>query len=255
MAVFISASDESCGKTQRDPFFLGGWVGPEEDWSRFFAPAWQERVLDGPPTIPYLHMTDIRSSQWRFKNGLSRLQAEDRVDEAFNLIDTMATLYPVGVHVNAGHFRDKFASSKVVASTGSKRPFDPDYVCFLGYVLVVVEYVAHEYPAATKIDFIIERKGNITKYIQEFHSQLAICLRALSKPSLAELVGKLIPGGKDSIPLQAADMLCWHTARPHDMMDSTDRRRYGLIAKRKGTRAELTDDEITQIDDALSSGA
>src|SRR5579862_4656280 len=61
MAVFVSASDETAGRGQADLFFFGGWLGPEEDWSRFFVPAWQERVLDGPPKIPYLHMTDIRS--------------------------------------------------------------------------------------------------------------------------------------------------------------------------------------------------
>jgi len=65
MAVFISASDEAAGKNQRDPFLFAGFVAPEKDWSRFLAPAWQERVLDGPPSIPYLHMTDIRSPQWR----------------------------------------------------------------------------------------------------------------------------------------------------------------------------------------------
>jgi hypothetical protein len=27
----------------------------------------------------------------------------------------------------------------------------------------------------------------------------------------ARLVGELIPGGKDRVPLQAADVLCWYT--------------------------------------------
>ena len=40
MAIFVSGSDETSGRTQRDTFLLGGWLAPEPDWSRFFAPAW-----------------------------------------------------------------------------------------------------------------------------------------------------------------------------------------------------------------------
>ena len=196
MAVFVAASDESAGKNQRDTFFFGGFVGPEDDWSRFFAPAWQERVLDGPPAIPYLHMTDIRSPQWRAKYGLSRLQADDRVDEAFHLIDTMPTLYPVGVHVDAGHLRDKFGASKVVASTGASRPFEPDYLCFLAYAFAVLSHVKQNHPEAERVDFVIERKQHVTRYIREFHSQLAMALEALREPSLSSIVGDLIPGAR-----------------------------------------------------------
>src|SRR5439155_17281293 len=115
MAVFVSGLDETAGKTHRDTFLLAGFVAPEHDWSRFFAPAWQERVLDGPPSIPYLHMTEIRSRKWRERYGLSQLQADDRIDEAIILLDTMATLYPVGVHVDAGYLLDQFSKYKVVA--------------------------------------------------------------------------------------------------------------------------------------------
>jgi hypothetical protein len=252
MAVFVAASDESSGKTKRDPYYFAGWVAPEEDWSRFFAPAWQERVLDGPPKIPYLHMTEMRSAQWRSQWHLSKLQAEDRIDEAFRLIDTMATLYPVGITVDAGQFRDKFSKTRVV-KPGNRvgANFDPDYICFLGYAFVVLQYVAHNHPEAKKVDFVIERNGQITQYIKEFHSQLPQCLQALNEPALSRLVGELIPGGKDRVPLQAADVLCWHTARPRKLMDSSDVRRYAKLAHRKGIFAELTDEQISQIEKAL----
>jgi hypothetical protein len=255
MAVFLAGSDESAGKDQRDPFFFGGFVGPKDDWSRFFVPAWKERVLDGPPAIPYLHMTDIRSPQWRAKYGLSRLQADDRVDEAFNLLDTMPTFYPVGICVNAGHLRDKFASSKVVAATGAPRPFEPDYLCFLGYAFVVLSYVRANHPEAKRVDFVIERKQHVTRYVREFHSQLALCLQALREPSLSSLVGELLPGGKEVVPLQAADVLCWHSARQEGTMDAADRRRYSKLAHRFGCRIEITNAELSRIDDALSQPA
>src|SRR5689334_19334212 len=59
MAVFISASDEYSGSDGSGSFLFAGYIGPEKDWSDFFVPAWRQRVLDGPPTIPYLHMTEI----------------------------------------------------------------------------------------------------------------------------------------------------------------------------------------------------
>jgi len=64
----------------------------------------------------------------------------------------------------------------------------------------------------------------------------------------------LIPGGKDRVPLQAADVLCWHTARAQnpETMDEADRRRYSLLAHRKGTREQFTDEQIAQMADALS---
>src|SRR5581483_6256801 len=181
MAVFIFASDEAAGKNQRDPFLFAGFVAPEKDWSRFLAPAWQERVLDGPPSIPYLHMTDIRSPQWRSDYGLSRLQADDRVDEAVSVIDTMSTLYPICIRVDGGYFRDKFSTRKVAFSkTTRSQPLEPDYVCFLLYVFVVLTHIEKNHPQAEKVDFLVERNGQITKHIQAFHAQMPRSLEALN---------------------------------------------------------------------------
>ena len=87
MAVFVSASDEHSGSNGRGPFLFAGYVGPERDWSKFLVPAWQERVLDGPPRIPYLHMTEIRSNEFRNTVGITRPAANARVDEALALSD------------------------------------------------------------------------------------------------------------------------------------------------------------------------
>jgi hypothetical protein len=248
MAVFVSGSDESSGRNRRDPFFFGGFVGPEEDWSRFFAPAWQERVLDGPPAIPYLHMTDIRSRAWRDKYGISKLQADDRIDEAVILLDAMANLYPIGIHVDAGHLGDTFSNIRVTPRTGGAGRFDPDYICFLAYTYIVLSHVARNHPDAEKVDFVIERNGHVTRYIQEFHFSLAQCLKQLGRPDLAGLVGDLIPGGKERVPLQAADVLCWHASRPIETMDSNDIKRFAKLARRDGCRVEITKEEISQIE-------
>jgi hypothetical protein len=254
MAVFVLGLDETTGKTDRDIFLLAGFVAPEQDWSRFFAPAWQERVLDGPPAIPYLHMTEIRSRSWRDRHGLSRLEADDRIDEALRLVDTMQSLYPIGVRADAAFVRDRFSEVKVMRSSlGKPSRFEPDYICFLSYVWIVMNYIEQHQPNAEKVDFIVERNGNVTKHIQDFHSTLAQQFTEFGKPSLAQLVGDLIPAGKERVPLQAADLLCWHTARAEspETMDDADIRRYRLLASRNGTRETFSNEQIAQMAVAL----
>ena len=115
--VCTSFSDERAGKTERATFLFAGWIGPEKDWSDFFVPVWDERVLVGPPRIPYLHMTDIRSKRWREAQGVTEADAENRVDEACTILDQLANLHPVRVVMDAGNFRDEFRETRVVRTT------------------------------------------------------------------------------------------------------------------------------------------
>jgi len=255
MAVFVAGLDESAGKNQKAMFLFGGWIAPEDDWSRFFAQAWQEQVLDGPPRIPYLHMTEIRSPKWREQYGISRLQAEDRIDNAIHLLDVMGSLYPIGIRVDASFLRDRFSEIKVkpLRRKATPRRFEPEYICFLAYSWVVLNYLNIFHPEAEKVDFIVERNGATTRHIQDFHETLGQALEAQGNPPLASLVGEMIPGGKDRVPLQAADVLCWHTARAQnpESMALSDARRYIVFARRKGTYEEVNNEQLAQMAEAL----
>jgi hypothetical protein len=249
MAIFVSASDEHSGKDRHGNFFFGGWLAPEEDWSRFFAPAWQERVLNGAPRIPYLHMTDIRSRAWREEHGLSREEADCRIDEAIAVIDQLGSLYPIGIDVDGGHFREELKEAKIIVASGAAKTFEPDYMCFLGYAWFVLSYIERVHPGTEKVDFIVERNGEITKHIQEFHEHLGENLKAVGRESLIGLLGELIPAGKESTPLQAADVLCWHTGRarqPDTKWTAQDIRRYRKLVKR-GARFPMRHDMIEQL--------
>ena len=116
-----------------------------------------------------------------------------------------------------------------------------------------MEYLEKYHPEAEKVDFIIERKAQVTRHIQDFHSQLAQALEAQGAASLARLVGELIPGGKERVPLQAADVLCWHSARSQQVgtMDAADKRRYAKLAHRSGCLSHLTNEQISQMEAAL----
>src|ERR1035441_8314627 len=86
MAIFVSFSDES---ETAGFFHHAGLIAWEKEWDKVFVPAWQKYVLDRPPKIEYLHMTEIRSRAWREKRGLSPEEAELRVNAAVNLICKM----------------------------------------------------------------------------------------------------------------------------------------------------------------------
>ncbi len=259
MAVFVSFSDESSGKNERDTFVFAGWLGPEKDWSEFFVPAWDHWVLAGPPRIPYLHVTEIRSPQFRTRHGLSEGGANTRLDNACVVLDQLALLQPLRVVVNGGIFRDGFKEFRIVppkrkqfASTS----FEPDYVCFLAYVWAVLNYVAQNHPEVEKVDFVVEHKNTVTRYIQEFHAGLAEVLTAFGNPELSPLVGQLVPGDRESsIPLQAADLLAWHCARREKLetMTKMDAARYRKIAYRKGARIELTKEMVSKMKMAFDS--
>jgi hypothetical protein len=243
--VFVAASDETAGKDHRSTFSRAGFVAPENDWSQCFAPAWDERVLNGPPAIPYLHMTDIRSPQWRSEHGLSGVAAEQR-DEAIRVIASTGSVFAILSKVDAGHFRDVLANHKVIARIGAK-PYslEPDYMCFLAFAYVALKYVTEEHPDAEKVDFIVEHNGNITRHIGDFHASMENGLREAGNTAWADLVGELIAGGKDRVPLQAADVLCWHSQRRElGTLSRTDARRYGRLAHRLGFQWEWTRDEI-----------
>jgi hypothetical protein len=100
MAVFIAFSDE-CHSKKSGNFYYSGLVAPESDWLNYFSPAWQERVLDGPPKIPHLHTTDIRNSLGREKYGLTALEADRCIDEAISIISTTGSIFPITIGVNA----------------------------------------------------------------------------------------------------------------------------------------------------------
>ena len=92
MAVFICATDES---GDAGNFSYGGWAAPVDVWEGCFTAAWNERVLNGPPQIPYLHMTDIRDWNWQKEYGLTPWQADRRVDAAAEVLRSAGALVPV----------------------------------------------------------------------------------------------------------------------------------------------------------------
>jgi len=248
MAVFVAASDErSAGGNRRNRFFYGGFLAPEKDWYGPFAELWDKNVLEGPPRIPYLHMTDIRKKTWREENKITRPQAERRVRNAFEVISDLPSLTPIGSALNAGHLLDAF-TTRVEFRSGARKKFEPDYLAFMAYAYLVLMFCDKARPDAEKVDFVVERSSDITKHIQEFYDDMPDSLTKVGLGRLVPLLGELIPGGKERAPLQAADVLCWYTERFHEgTLDEKNVRRYKVIATRRGARSIISDRAITEL--------
>lgn len=258
--VFTSASDETAGADARSMFTHGGWMMSENDWTHYFAPAWEDRVLAGPPRIPYLHMTEIRSEQWRTDHHISRDDAENRVAAAAKVISQMGSLYPVSSSMKASDFHAVVAAplKKYRGATRSQTAGvrDPDYLCFLAFALVVLKTVHENYPDVEKVKFIIERKNSITKHIQQFYENLPEVLQGLGEGHLMPLLGDLIPAGKERIPLQAADILCWYRQRidAGTLTNGVDIQHWNQITQdgdRCGHRHEWTRELLEQFTTAI----
>jgi hypothetical protein len=235
MAVFVAASDETSGGNVLSLYHYAGWVMPESDWSKFFVPAWKERVLDGPPEIPYLHMTEMRSRAWREKYGITQTDADDRLDEAALVIDQMGSLYPIKVTIDGSIFRPMYKDFKMLSESGGVKKYEPDFLAFTSYAFAVCLHLHHRYPEAEKIDFVVESNGEITKHIHQLYKKLPGAFEYVGRPELVSLIGEFLPAGKVRMPLQAADYLCWHSQRAKaGTLDDRDARRWYTISNRKG---------------------
>jgi hypothetical protein len=251
MAVFVAASDESFANNKAaGAYIYGGFVAPAAVWSDFAA-AWDERVLAGPPRIPYLHMTDIRSREWRETYDLSITDAERRVDEAFRIFKSTGRLHPITSQVSLEAHKKHLSSLTI----GPTDPVEPDYMCFIWYAQIVIDWVSAYYPEADKIDFVVEQGDKaILRSITEFHGILRGSLEQDGRKAHADLVGDLIPGGKDRVPLQAADVMCWHERRRcAGMLSRSDHLRYDVLTRMKGKRHRHSDADVEALAAAAST--
>jgi hypothetical protein len=192
-------------------------------------------------------MTEIRRREWRDEHKLTEADADRRVDEAFAVIAATPSLTPLSLGFNSGHMHDTF-TKKVMLIGGAKKKIMPDYLAFPAFAHMVL-YFCHMYrPDAEKVDFIVERKGEITDHIKDFYAGLPLALESIGLPKLIPLMGEIIPAGKDRAPLQAADVLCWHTNRSRKgTLDARGALRYEIIGNREGFRFDYANEQITEL--------
>jgi hypothetical protein len=246
MGIFVSFSDES----ETSGFFHhAGLIAWEKEWDKVFVPAWQKYVLDRPPKIEYLHMTEIRSRAWREKRGLSPEEAELRVTAAVNLICKMNAKWAFQIcsttrteyitEVGPLYFRKGPKSRRKI--------FKDDHLCWFGYMHTVLETVHRLYKGVDRVDFVVERKNGIFSEISRLHDEFRLAFDEFA-PHLSPLMGEVIPGGKDRVPLQAADVLCWYSQRAAaKSLEGIDVGRWDALKWRPGEWHEWKRAEVREL--------
>jgi hypothetical protein len=210
IAVFICCADESSDAHQQNQFFFGGFAAPVSGWDEEVIPAWNERVLAGPPAIPYLHCTDAvaRRSEWRNKYGLTQWDAASRMTEGAYVLGSAGCLIPIVWSLPYEQFRrDVLPYAPTKAHTGLE---GPDYLAFLCFAFSTLQWLSLHGPKTEKVHFWVERNGKITTRVGRFHERMPENLREIGRSDLADLCGEFVPVSKECIQAQAADMLCWH---------------------------------------------
>jgi hypothetical protein len=167
VAVYVAFSDEAAIADADGEFLVAGYAAQETNWPSI-ASAWQERVLDGPPRIPELHMTEIRSGVWRKENSISFNDAENRVAEAVRILHGTGSLTAMASVIKRKDLREIVHSLYPSKKKIPRGLDEPDYACYMAYLTIMLIRVHAIYSDATRVNFIVSHKNKqITKGIFE----------------------------------------------------------------------------------------
>jgi hypothetical protein len=252
LSLYLAFSDEAGIADNGGEFLVAGYVAHETEWP-WITRAWQERVLDGPPKIPYLHMTEIRSRGWREKNSISYNESEERVAEAVRVLQSSGPLVAVASVMKRSDLHEAIHTRYVSRKKVPKGVDEPDYACFLKFVGLMLIQVHDRYRDARRVDFIVSRKETVAKGLGDMIETTKLYL-ADAHPEIASLLGELIPASMEAeLPLQAADVLCWHLQRYYTgTFDRTDENRMWMLLKeRDGELRTWTKEELETVGKGL----
>lgn len=211
--MYVSYSDESESGDGRGPFVVGGYVAKESEWPGF-STRWASEVLQPYPSIPYVHMVDLRSEEWRQKHSICMEQCREKVKAAIEVITSSSFLLPFVGRINQA---DYLAARKRVEDKGweyRQHAQYVDYLCYMTYAVLVIGNLA-SLSDAQKITFNMDRKRYVSHHIaKNFKEGMIPYLKQRGRHRWAEIVGDFIPlSMEEHMPLQAADVLSWHLRR------------------------------------------
>jgi Protein of unknown function (DUF3800) len=237
VAVFVAYSDESGVADPAGEFLVSGYVANELEWP-WIASAWQDRVLNGSPQLPYLHMREIRNEEWRNQHGISFNESENRISEAVRVLYSMGAMSAIASVIKREDLREVIHSKFKRKKNIPVGLDEPDYFCFLAYASFMLAEVYKRHPHAKKVNFIVSKKNKVTEHYQGFVETMKRYFGE-RQPELSALVGDLIPASMENVlPLQAADVLCWHLQRYYADKGYRDRtmenRGWYLLKERDG---------------------
>jgi hypothetical protein len=208
MKRYVAYSDESAIGGSTGEFLVAGYAAAEDEWP-CFERAWADRVLSGRYPIPYLHIIDIRDLPWLESHSVR--YADSIVDEAIRVLYSTGALSAYCSVMRRDHLQAAIQSRYSTRRRIPRGLNAPDYACFMGFAGSAVRHCTQFHDDVGRVDFVVSEKENISKHM---HEVLEILKTNPDAPPEVALIGTVTVGEMETcLPLQAADVLCWHIQR------------------------------------------
>jgi len=189
--------DESSNFGKQDFVCVAGYIGNDAEWENF-AKEW--RILLAKHRLASLHTADFLAGESEYKNlGKERPEREAILSE---FIGTIRKHIPAGfgVGVDAAHFR--------AITNIEKKRIKPEVFCFQRLLRLLTEKL-REWSISDEYDLFFD---DVEHYAMRLYSFLCDLKRI--DPDARNRI-RAIAFGRDEkiLPLQAADVLCYATAK------------------------------------------
>lgn len=195
--------DDSQGKSGGRPLVLAAYVHSAEEWIAF-SDAW-DAALREDPAIGYFKMVEAQNLRGEFK-GWSHGK---RTKKLLRLAEVIGEFGPLSLDCRLSVSSHK-TLLKPHAPYGLASPYYP-----LVFALVCgVARACYAYGAHVPIDFIFDKQDNVSKQVLLFWDYTI----DQQPKEWAKLINPspIFRDDKEILPLQAADMLAWHTRRDYE---------------------------------------
>jgi hypothetical protein len=216
VSVYFSYTDETASPDAGGKFLISGFGARDTDWPEF-SRQWRDKILLAPPKIPYVHMVDLRSESWRKKHGITCYEADEKVIKAIALIRSFdSVLRPYISQVCEKTYK---SCTERLSSAGIKTQRHHgyvDYVAFIAYAFNLLKLIHTDFPDVHRVQFGVSKKNFVTHHIQ--HGVRDEMIQGMKKMNhvIASRFGDVLPlSMEDHMPLQAADVYCWHLQRTY----------------------------------------
>ena len=215
MQAFV---DDSGAKGQEGVLVLAGLIGRSEDWAEF-ADKWRS-VLNLPPAIPSLHMSDAAHFEGAFKNC-----PRDVRDQRVHLLASIVNDYQfTAIHcsVEIAAYAEVIAASRRAGRWKDKRTRlakvlkEPYYIAFLGMVMAVC-YELLEQGINERFEIIFDQHKVLGPRVRSWYPAIVAGMEPEAQAIMP--IDPVFRDDEEFVPLQAADLLAWLVRRELSGMD------------------------------------
>ena len=210
MTSLQAYTDESAAQTGSKRLFFCGYISTSENWVDFCV-AWNA-VLDQDSRIEYLHMVEAQNLRGQFKNWTQN-QRDKKIDQLANVIEKFNLL----------SFEFSVDSQRYYEKANGKAPRGlavPNFIATFHTIAGIARHITEDIGFSGPIDFIFDEQCGVSDDIDLFFLQMK---KNLPDRANAAIRGKpSFSNDRQTLPLQAADMLAWHIRREHEFGSGLD---------------------------------